>query len=326
MSFSFRNFPHRFKGILAGGYSGLSWAVDALLISLVLTAVGDDSIASVLGISMLHDGFAALWLLLLLYFRGRVGQLSAITKSRDALFCMLGALLGGPLAMTCYLLSISNVGVAVTTTVTASYPLLGALLSVIVLKERVSRRTWIGLSVCLVGVVLTAYTPEQGGGEFTFSSLKYAMIAALGWASESVVCAYGMRSDKITPSTALLLRESTSAVSYLFVIMLLGSGLVELKPIISVFSTSVSVLYLLALTAGVGMSSFLAWYSSIDAIGPAQALGLNITYSAWGVILSLLFLNQPFHLSVFAGSLLVLLGVCYAMLPASKSSSSSINQ
>lgn len=96
--------------------------------------------------------------------------------------------------------------------------------------------------------------------------------------------------------------------------------------LISLVLTAVSVLYLLALTAGVGMSSFLAWYSSIDAIGPARALGLNITYSAWGVILSLLFLNQPFHLSVFAGSLLVLLGVCYAMLPASKSSSSSINQ
>ena len=231
MSFSFHDSSPRFKGVLAGGYSGLSWAVDALLISLVLTAVGDDSIASVLGISMLHDGFATLWLLLLLYFRGRLSQLSAIAKSRDALFCMLGALLGGPLAMTCYLLSISNVGVAVTTTVTASYPLLGALLSVIVLKEQVSRRTWIGLSVCLVGVVLTAYTPEQGGGEFTFSSLKYAMIAALGWASESVVCAYGMRSDKITPSTALLLRESTSAISYLVVIILLsGYNIVEWWP------------------------------------------------------------------------------------------------
>lgn len=106
MSFSFHDSSPKFKGVLVGGYSGLSWAVDALLISLVLTAVGNDSIASVLGISMLHDGFAALWLLLLLYFRGRVGQLSAITKSRDALFCMLGALLGGPLAMTCYLLPI----------------------------------------------------------------------------------------------------------------------------------------------------------------------------------------------------------------------------
>lgn len=74
----------------------------------------------------------------------------------------------------------------------------------------------------------------------------------------------------------------------------------------------------MVLTAGVGMSSFLAWYSSIETIGPARALGLNITYAAWGVILSLLFLNQEFHLPVFLGSLLVLLGVCYAMLPAFK--------
>lgn len=306
-------------GVIAGGYSGLSWAVDALLISLVLGSIADDSIVSVLGVSMLHDGFAALWLLFLLLFRRKFRQLIALVKSRDALFCMLGALFGGPLAMTCYLLSIHQVGVAVTTTVTASYPLMGAFLSMIFLKERVSRRTWIGLTFCLVGVVLTAYTPGDGGRELSFSSLKYAIIAALGWASESVVCAYGMRNDKITPSSALLLREATSAVVYLLVILLIGRNLNEFDAIGALFSQAIPVLSLLVLTAGVGMSSFLAWYSSIEAIGPARALGLNITYAAWGVILSLLFLNQAFYLPVFLGSLLVLLGVCYAMLPAFKS-------
>ena len=186
------------------------------------------------------------------------------------------------------------------------------------LKEQITRRTWLGLSLCLIGVVLTAYTPGEGGGELTFSSIKYAIIAALGWASESVVCAYGMRSDKITPSSALFLRELTSAIAYLLIIILFGSGFMGLQGIISIFSKSLSLLYLLVLTAGVGMSSFLAWYSSIETIGPARALGLNITYAAWGVILSLLFLNQEFHLPVFLGSLLVLLGVCYAMLPAFK--------
>ncbi len=317
-NFSVSRYSMGGRGIIFGAYSGFSWAVDALLISFVLAAIVKDSIISVLGVSMLHDGFAALWLLALLILRRRSIELSSLTKSRDALFCMLGALLGGPLAMTCYLLSIHQIGVAVTTTVTASYPLIGAFLSMLFLKEQITRRTWLGLSLCLIGVVLTAYTPGEGGGELTFSSIKYAIIAALGWASESVVCAYGMRSDKITPSSALFLRELTSAIAYLLIIMLFGSGFMGLQGIISIFSKSLSLLYLLVLTAGVGMSSFLAWYSSIETIGPARALGLNITYAAWGVILSLLFLNQEFHLPVFLGSLLVLLGVCYAMLPAFK--------
>lgn len=311
-NFSVSRYSMGGRGILFGAYSGFSWAVDALLISFVLAAIVKDSIISVLGVSMLHDGFAALWLLALLILRRRSIELSSLTKSRDALFCMLGALLGGPLAMTCYLLSIHQIGVAVTTTVTASYPLIGAFLSMLFLKEQITRRTWLGLSLCLIGVVLTAYTPGEGGGELTFSSIKYAIIAALGWASESVVCAYGMRSDRITPSSALFF------IAYLLIIMLFGSGFMGLQGIISIFSKSLSLLYLLVLTAGVGMSSFLAWYSSIETIGPARALGLNITYAAWGVILSLLFLNQEFHLPVFLGSLLVLLGVCYAMLPAFK--------
>ena len=62
------------------------------------------------------------------------------------------------------------------------------------------------------------------------------------------------------------------------------------------------------------MSSFLAWYTAIDTIGPARALGLNVTYSVWGVILAALFLDQPPSLWVLLGSLIILLGVCYGSL------------
>ena len=60
------------RGILAGAFSGLSWGIDALLISFVLLALWSDTLATTLTVSMLHDGFAALWLLLLLLLRGRL--------------------------------------------------------------------------------------------------------------------------------------------------------------------------------------------------------------------------------------------------------------
>lgn len=39
---------------------------------------------------------------------------------------------------------------------------------------------------------------------------------------------------------------------------------------------------LLAVTAGIGMYSFLCWYTAIDNIGAAKALCLNVTYAFWG--------------------------------------------
>lgn len=304
------------RGILAGAFSGLSWGIDALLISFVLLALGSDTLSTTLTVSMLHDGFAALWLLLLLVLRGRLKEIRIALKQRDALYCMLGALLGGPVAMTCYLLSIATAGVAVTTTVTACYPLLGAALSVLILKEKVGRRTWIGLSLCLVGIALTAYSPEEGSmGSFAWNSLLFAGLAAVGWASESVVCAYGMRADGIAPPTALLIRESTSAIAYLVIISVFTFWIngAEAESIQQLFTFSRPTALLL-LTAFIGMSSFLAWYTAIDTIGPARALGLNVTYSVWGVILAALFLDQPPSLWVLLGSLIILLGVCYGSL------------
>lgn len=322
--FNLSTLPHRTRGLIAGGFSGLSWGVDALLISLILLLVREDSLETTLAVSMLHDGFAALWLLGLLLFRRRWQDVLSALREPDALFCMLGALLGGPVAMTCYLLSIATAGVAVTTTVTACYPLLGAALSVIVLKERVGRRTWIGLFLCLVGIILTAYSPEASAqGSFAWGSLFFAVLAAVGWASESVVCAYGMRSESIAPSTALLIRESTSAVAYLvilgsFTLFADTSTLISLGHLLA----NLPALSLLALTGLIGMSSFLAWYIAIDTIGPAKALGLNVTYSVWGVVLSALFLDQKPTLWVLFGSLIVLLGVCYSTLSFSKESPS----
>lgn len=304
------------RGILAGAFSGLSWGIDALLISFVLLALGSDTLSTTLTVSMLHDGFAALWLLSLLLLRGRLKEIRIALKQQDALYCMLGALLGGPVAMTCYLLSIATAGVAVTTTVTACYPLLGAALSVLILKEKVGRRTWIGLSLCLVGIALTAYSPEEGSmGSFAWNSLLFAGLAAVGWASESVVCAYGMRADGIAPPTALLIRESTSAIAYLVIISVFTFWIngAEAESLQQLFTFSRPTALLL-LTAFIGMSSFLAWYTAIDTIGPARALGLNVTYSVWGVILAALFLDQPPSLWVLLGSLIILLGVCYGSL------------
>ena len=75
---------------------------------------------------MLHDVFAAIWMLIIMGAKGRLKDFPRLYRSRDGKFCALGALFGGPLAMTFYMMSISKGGPALAATVTACYPLQGA--------------------------------------------------------------------------------------------------------------------------------------------------------------------------------------------------------
>lgn len=101
------------------------------------------------------------------------------------------------------------------------------------------------------------------------------MISALGWALESVVCAYGMKSGNVDPEMALAIRELSSFVIYAsFIIPVFCEGYSGVLDVL----TSMSVIWLL-LTACVGVFSYLAWYKAIDTIGASRGVSFNITYS-----------------------------------------------
>jgi drug/metabolite transporter (DMT)-like permease len=80
-------------------------------------------------------------------------------------------------------------------------------------------------------------------------------------------------------------------------------------------------LLVIVVTALIGMSSFGCWYTAIDNIGAAKALCLNVTYSFWAVVFTLIFaLVVPQYvmgevtLHTVIGSLLMLAGVALANL------------
>ena len=119
------------KGYTTGVLSGMTWGLDTVLIGVAMAMAPfvENPVLLVGGTficSMLHDAFAALWMLIIMGCKGRLKELWPAFKSKDGLYCALGALFGGPLAMTFYMLAIANGGAALTATVTACYPLLGS--------------------------------------------------------------------------------------------------------------------------------------------------------------------------------------------------------
>lgn len=311
-------------GYAYGLGSGLTWGLDTVLIGVAMAMAPfvDNPLLIVGGTvlcSMLHDVLAAFWMFLLMGYKGRVHELGKALCSKDGLFCALGALFGGPLAMTFYVLAVSHGGAALTATVTACYPLIGSALAVLILKEKMSFRGWLGLCICILGIFYIGYVPNESQQANVIGGIALAAVAAIGWAVEAVICGYGMKGGKVDPLMALLIRETTSGIIYILLVVpiMLGSFENMFIGVFAVFLESWTFIVLLV-TAFIGMSSFVMWYTAIDTIGAARSLCLNVTYSFWTVILSFLFFGGAMSMNLLIGALLVVTGVAVAVLVSKK--------
>ena len=302
-------------GYLWGILSGMTWGLDTVLIGIIMSAVPFTTSMTLIATgtfvcSFFHDGFAAMWMTLLLVVKKKIYYLIPKLKTRDGFFCILGALLGGPIGMSFYMLAIKNAGPAYTATITSCYPALGVALAFVFLKERMPLRGWFGLILCIFGVIWLSYEPSETSVSSTlYVGILCAIISAFGWALESVVCAYGMKSGDVDPEMALTIRELASFVTYGSLVVPVFCGTYE-GVVDVVISNS---LFWLLLTAFVGVFSYLAWYKAIDTIGASRGVSFNVTYSFWSIVFSMLFIGGEFSLKLILCCLMIIGGVVLAV-------------
>ena len=268
-----------------GLFSGILWGLDTVVLGLALSmspyigtaeAIAFAAIAS----SFLHDAGCAIWLMIYMGAKRRLKDTLAALKTRSGKVVILGALLGGPIGMTGYVIAINNIGAAYTAIISAFYPALGAFLSFVLLKEKMDEKQIAALVVALVGVMAMGYI-SAGDSEMGNATLGLvgAVLAVIGWGSEAVLCAWGMRDDAVDNETALQIRETTSALVYGIVVLPLFGAWGFTASAVPSLATGV-----IALSALAGTASYLFYYKGISLIGAAKAMALNISYSAWAVV------------------------------------------
>lgn len=311
------------KGYISGIGSGMTWGLDTVLIGVVMTLAPfvNDPVLVIGGTflcSFLHDAFAAFWMAVIMGFKKRLNEFSKAICTRDGLFCALGALFGGPLAMTFYILAIAKGGPALTATVTACYPLLGSALAVVILKEKMTLRAWCGLLICVLGIFYIGYAPDDSMQADVIGGILLAAVAAIGWATEGVVCGYGMKAGKVDPQMALFIRETTSGLAYLILTPIMLTSIADFGHGLGAIFSHWPAWVLLLFTALIGMSSFFLWYTGINLIGAAKALCLNVTYSFWAVVFTFIFFGGELSVNILVGSIMVVGGVAMATLVSRK--------
>ncbi len=276
-------------GILAG----LTWGAETVIIGIALsmTPFLETSQAIVLApfvSTFLHDAFSAIFATIYNLVRGNAGNVWQAFKSKDGKWVILAAAIGGPIGMGGYTMTINYMGASIGAVSSAIFPAIGAVLARIFLKEKMRWYQWIFLIIALAGVYGLSYSPELDITNF-WLGLVGALMCSFGWGIEAVIVAHGLKSDIVKDDYALQLRQTTSALCYGIIVLPLMGGW---KFTTTLFTGTGMLLPTIMLAALFATVSYLCYYRAISRIGAAKSMALNVSYTAWAILFTVLFLHD----------------------------------
>jgi drug/metabolite transporter (DMT)-like permease len=299
--------PRRARaGMLVALLSGALWGASAVILGEALArrplVVAGTLFAAPLAAAALHDTFAFVWVTTVDAAAGRLRETAAALRTRDGRVVCLAALIGGPLAMSTYLLAIAFAGAPSAVAISAIYPALGALLGYLVLGDRLGSRGWVGVVLAVAGATLASYAPPAGVSPHYLLGALCAVASAAGWAVEGVLVARSLQ--RMPALAALNIREGVSALVFLVLVLpLFGAAAVAAR---TMTSPTIAILVVASLC---GAGAYLLYYHSLDLLGPARAMPANSTYVLWTIALSLLVTGQSPGWRLVLGGIVVVAGI-----------------
>jgi drug/metabolite transporter (DMT)-like permease len=295
--------------------SGVFWGADGVVLGVALTMapfVGASALVAPLAVAALHDGLSAGWMLGFNGLTGRLRQFPRALASRHGLVLCAAAVVGGPVAMSCYLFGISYAGPAYTLAISATYPAVGAVLSRVFLREVVTPRGWLGIALTVTGAAIVTYTPPAGDYPHFYLGIALAAVATLGWGIEGVLAIHAMQA--IEPVVAGTLRMVTSFALYLVIVLPLAGGL-------GVFAAAFGQksFWLVAAAAAAGAASYLTYYAANHLVGASRAMPLNSLYAVWAIVFSIALTGLHPTVQLVAGVLVTFGGALLVVASAPRS-------
>ena len=278
----------------AGILAGMTWALETVILGFAMAMTPFISSEQALFLApfvstFLHDACSAIWAALYNGVRGNLKNVWKALQTRSGKFVVLAAIIGGPIGMTGYVLTINQMGASIGAVASAIFPAIGAVLAYIFLKEKMQWYRWVFLIATLLGVYGLSYSPDLDIKNFWLGLLGAAM-CAFGWSIEAVILAKSMQDEEVKDEYALQIRQTTSALVYgLVVLPLLGAwGFTA-----DLFTSNTGWLFPTIIGAAFFATlSYLCYYRAITKIGASKAMALNVTYVAWAIVFTVLLLRD----------------------------------
>ena len=281
------------SGISFGLFSGLFWGLGLTISAYIFSLYN----ISPFVVAVVHDLISIFILASILLIKYKKIDFKIFTNIRNV-SVIIGALLAGPIGMQCNLYAVKYIGSGLTSSITAIYPAVSVMLAVIFLRHKVSTKTIVGIALIITGIFIQSYKSEQVNSFYI--GFLFALICAVAWGSESVLSSYAM-SNHLTEIETLLIRQVTSFLAYLVIVMFNGFTIGEVADI-----KLGGLIFFFVLS---NMVSYIMSYIAINRLQPAKATGLNVSYVVWTVIFSAIFLGIGLSFQVIITSLIIIFGV-----------------
>lgn len=279
----------------SGVIAGITWALETLILGIALKMAPFISTQEAITLApfvstFIHDGFSAIWATLYNSLRGNEREVRKILKTPSGKFVILAAIIGGPIGMTGYVLTVNNLGPSIGAVASAIFPAVGAVLAYFFLKEKMQWYQWIFLVITLLGVYGLSDSSSLNIRNLSLGLIGVVM-CAFGWGIEAVILAKSLKNDDVKDAYALQIRQTTSAIVYGVIILPIINGW---PVVISLFTNAKAeeVVLVIALAGLFATISYLFYYKAISKIGPSKAMALDVTYAAWAVIFTVLFFHD----------------------------------
>ncbi|MCI6850560.1 MAG: DMT family transporter [Clostridiales bacterium] len=298
--------------MIAGIIAGITWALETVILGIALGMTPFLSTQQAVFLApfvstFLHDACSAVWACCYNGMKGNLGGVWKAFKTKSGKWVAAAAVIGGPIGMTGYVMAVNYMGASIGAVASAIFPAVGSILAYIFLKEKMKWYQWIFLIFTLLGVYGLSYSPNLDIRNFWLGLLG-ALMCAFGWGIEAVILAKCLKDPEVTDEYALQIRQTTSALFYGIVLLpvLKGWGFTA-----SLFTAGTGwLLPVIALAALFATASYLFYYKAIAQIGASKAMALNVTYSAWAMVFTVLLLRDTSVLTPMTVLCAVVVLVC----------------
>lgn len=286
--------------MIPGIIAGITWAIETVVLGIALGMTPFVSTEQAIFLApfvstFLHDAFSAIWACIYNGVKGNLGNVwKALVHTKSGKWVVIAAVIGGPIGMTGYVMAVNYMGASIGAVASAIFPAIGSVLAYIFLKEKMKWHQWVFLVITLLGVYGLSYSPELSIENFGLGILG-ALMCAFGWGIEAVVLAKCLKDPEVTDEYALQIRQTTSAITYGAVILpaIGGWGFTA-----DLFTQSTGwLLPVIAIAALFATVSYLFYYKAIAKIGASKAMALNVTYTAWAILFTVVILRDTSVLS-----------------------------
>lgn len=280
--------------MISGVIAGVTWALETVIIGIALAMTPFCSTEQAVFLApfvstFLHDFCSAVWATLYNGIRGNLGNVWKAFRTKSGKWVVLAAIIGGPIGMTGYVLSVNYMGASIGAVASAIFPAIGSILAYFFLKEKMKWYQWIFLFFTLLGVYGLSYSPDLEIRNF-WIGLAGTLMCSFGWGIEAVILAKCLKDPEVTDEYALQIRQTTSAVFY---------GVI-LLPVLRGWNFTLSLFYaetgwlvpVIALAALCATTSYLFYYKAISQIGASKAMALNVSYAAWAIVFTVIILHD----------------------------------